>query len=70
MSNEVTLAVLKTEVDALRVEVGELTKSTSDLVAAWNAASTFIKFVKLLSTIIAAVGAIWLFVKNGWSTHG
>lgn len=62
----VTLALLKTEVDALRDEVAALTKSTGDLVAAWNAAATFVKFIKLLSSLIAAGGAIWLFFRSGW----
>lgn len=65
----VTLAVLKTEFEAFRDEMREETRaikeSTDELVKAWNAAGTFIKAVKLLSTLIAAVGAMWLFIKTG-----
>jgi hypothetical protein len=61
-----SLATMKAEIEQLRGEVAELTDSTRALVEAWNAAGSFIKFVKLISTLLAAIAAIWLFVTHGF----
>jgi hypothetical protein len=44
------LAVLETEVEAMRSEVKELRAEIRALVDAWNAATGLVKFIKLLST--------------------
>jgi hypothetical protein len=59
------LAVLETEVEAMRSEVKELRAEIRALVDAWNAATGLVKFIKLLSTVLAALGAIYMFVAHG-----
>lgn len=63
----VTIAVLQAEVVQLRDEVKELSDSTRALVEAWNAAGGIVKFVKWLSTLVAAIGTVYLFVKHGFT---
>jgi hypothetical protein len=60
------LAVLETTVEQLRDEVSQLNASTKALVDAWNTATGVVKFVKLMSTMIAAMGAVWLFIRHGF----
>jgi HAMP domain-containing protein len=64
-NDDLSLALLRREMEELRAEVGELTSSTKALVEAWNTATGLVRFVKFLSTLIAALGAIYLFVRYG-----
>jgi hypothetical protein len=66
-TDQAAIAVLQSQLERLRAEVGELSKSTKALVDAWNTATGMVKFVKLLSTVVAAIGAIYLFVKHGFT---
>lgn len=63
----VSLALLQLDVERLSGEVAELTKSTKALVEAWNAASWFITFIKWSSTVVTALGILWLFFKHFWA---
>lgn len=60
----VSLALLQLEVEQLRGEVAELSASTKALVEAWNAAGSVVKFVKWVSTFVAAIGTVYLFFKG------
>lgn len=60
-----TLATMKAEMDQLREEVRAQTTATKELVDAWKAAGKVVQFVKWVSQLIAALTAIWLFLKHG-----
>ena len=62
--------VTMAEFRRLEEKFDEMNSSTKALVEAWNTATGVVKFVKLLSTLIAAVGAIWLFTKHGFKAGG
>lgn len=55
------------ELKELREEVQALTASTKALVEAWNTATNVVKFVKVLSSVMAAVAAIYFFVTHGFA---
>jgi hypothetical protein len=63
----VSLAVLQLEVAKLSADVIALTKATSALVDAWNAAGKVVTFIKWASTLVTALGILWLFAKNVWN---
>lgn len=65
-----SLALLQVKVEKLSEEVVELTASTKALVEAWNAAGGVVKFVKWLSTLVAAIGSLWLVIRFGFGKHG
>lgn len=65
-----TLASMKAEIDLLREEVRASTKATQDLVSAWNAATTFVKFVKWIASFVAALSIIYLAVRHGLGLKG
>lgn len=55
------------ELKELREEVQALTESTKALVEAWNTATNVVKFVKVLSSLVAALAAIYFFVTHGFA---
>ena len=63
-----SIAELQADVGALRVEVKELTTATKDLVEAWKAAGSVVKFVKYASTLVTALGILWVGARHffGW----
>jgi hypothetical protein len=63
--NDADRPITKAEFDRLEEKVDALTGQTRALVDAWTTATGVVKFVKALSTFIAAVGALWLFMKHG-----
>lgn len=65
MTDKVTLAILKHEFDELKVAVEKQTKATEDLLAAWNTATNLVKFIKWLSTVVAAFSLIIATLKFG-----
>jgi hypothetical protein len=68
--NDEDRPVTMAEFKRLEEKFDDLATSTKALVEAWNTATGVVKFVKLLSTLIAAVGAIWLFIKHGFKAGG
>lgn len=68
--NIVSLAVLQVEMEQVKAELAANTEATKELIAAWNAAGKVIAFIKLCASLIAALGAIWLFMKTGFTKGG
>lgn len=62
--------VTQAEFARLEQKVDELTESTKALVEAWRTANGVVKFVKWVSTFVAAVGVIWLFITHGFTKNG
>lgn len=69
-SAEERLAVLENEVKSIHGEIEKMRAEVSALVDAWNAATGLVKFVKLLSTLVAAIGAIYVFFTHGVPAKG
>ena len=61
---EYSAATFKAELAAVRSELNALRTDVKDLVAAWKAASGLVKFVKWLSSILAAVTLIYAAIKG------
>lgn len=61
----VTLALVLREVKDLRGDVAAHRAETEGLIEAWKTAGGVVKFVKLLSTVLAALGAVYLFFRHG-----
>ena len=59
-----TAATFKAELAAVRSELNALRTDVKDLVAAWKAASGLVKFVKWLSTLMAAMAVIYATLKG------
>jgi hypothetical protein len=51
----------------LEKEVAELREDIKSLLEAWQAATGLVKFVKLLSTLVAALGVIYFFITHGFT---
>lgn len=63
----VSIAILQLEVEALQKTVEAQTEATRALVDAWNAAGKVVLFVKWASTLVTALGILWLFLKHFWT---
>lgn len=61
--------VTKAEFDRLEGKVDEMSTSTKELVEAWKTAGGVVKFVKWLSTLVAAIGSLWLVFRFGFGKH-
>lgn len=63
-------SITKAEFDRLEEKVTGLVTDTRALVDAWNAAGGLVKFVKLIATLMTALGGIWLILTHGFNrTH-
>lgn len=63
-----SIAELQRDVSDLRDEVKELNAATKELVEAWRAAGSLVKFVKWASTFVTAIGILWIAARHffGW----
>lgn len=60
----VSLAILQLDVENLRYDVRKQTEATKELVDAWKAAGKAVAFVKWASTLVTALGILWVFVTH------
>ena len=60
----VELALLRADVDLLKVCIDRQSGQIAELLSAWNAASTLVSFIKLLGGIAIALGAVIAFIKG------
>ena len=58
------LALLRADVEMLKVCIDKQSGQIAELLSAWNAASTLVSFIKLLGGIALAAGAIIAFFKG------
>lgn len=63
--NDIAIALLRKDVDALNTKVENLSNQIKELLEAWNTATGVVKFVKWLSSIAGAILVIVGFFK-GW----
>ena len=60
----IELALLRADVEALKVSMDKQSGQIAELLSAWNAASTLVSLIKLLGGIAIATGAIIAFLKG------
>lgn len=63
-NDAVEIALLRQDVEMLKVTIDKQSKQIEDLLAAWNGAATLVSFIKLLGGVALAVGAIIAFFKG------
>jgi hypothetical protein len=63
-NDAIEIALLRQDVEMLKVTIDKQSKQIEDLLSAWNAASTLVSFIKLLGGIAIAIGAVVAFVKG------
>lgn len=56
-------AELKRDLNALRLEVGNLNTQVRGLVEAWQTAQGVVKFMKMLGSLATGATAVWVLVK-------
>ena len=64
-----SIAELQADVRQLRVDIEESTAATKELVEAWKAAQSLVTFVKWGSTLVTAVGILWVAIRYFFVTH-
>ena len=60
----VELALLRADVEMLKVTIDKQSTQIAELLSAWNAASTLVSFITLLGGIAIAIGAVIAFFKG------
>ena len=61
MSNQdpaVEMALIRADLEAVQAELKAVHKELTDLLEAWNTATGVVRFVKWLSTLVAAIAVI------------
>lgn len=56
---DLQIALLRSEMSAMKVEMDELRADIKDLVDAWRTASGVVAFVKWLAGALTAFGVLW-----------
>ncbi len=54
----VEIALIRADLEAVRAELKAVRKELKDLLDAWNTATGVVRFVKWLSTLVAAIAVI------------
>lgn len=65
----VELALLRRDMDAMRIEMTELKDEVRSLVDAWKTATGFVSFVKWLSAGVTAMGVLWFAFAEIFKRH-
>lgn len=62
--SDVAHALLKKDLEELKVSVAKLTESVNELMDAWNTANGMVRFMKWTAAIVAGIFATWQVVKD------
>ncbi len=60
----VEIALVRADLEAMQTELKAVRKDIKDLLDAWNTATGVVKFVKWLSTLMAAMAVIYATLKG------
>lgn len=63
-NDAIEIALLRQDVEMLKVCIDKQSGQIAELLSAWNAASTLVSFIKLLGGIAIAIGAVIAFIKG------
>jgi hypothetical protein len=58
------MALVRADLEAMQTELKAVRKDIKDLLDAWNTATGVVKFVKWLSTLMAAMAVIYATLKG------
>jgi ribosomal protein S12 methylthiotransferase accessory factor YcaO len=67
MSNQdsaVEMALIRADLEAVQSELKAVRKELKDLLEAWNTATGVVRFIKWLSTLVAAIAVITAAIKG------
>ena len=67
MSNQdpaVEMALIRADLEAVQSELKAVRKELKDLLEAWNTATGVVRFVKWLSTLVAAIAVITAVIRS------
>lgn len=62
--SDIAHAILKKDIEDLKVSVSALTTSVNELMDAWRTANGMVRFMKWAAAIVAGVFATWQVVKD------
>lgn len=62
--HEAMRAEINAEIEELREEIRALRLDVQDLMDAWRAANGVVRFVKWVSSLVVAVGVLWVAAKE------
>ena len=62
--SDIAHALLKKDLEELKVSVDALTKSVEELMDAWKTANGMVRFMKWAAAIVAGMFATWQVVKD------
>jgi hypothetical protein len=60
----IEMALVRADLEAMQTELKAVRKDIKDLLDAWNTATGVVKFVKWLSTLMAAMAVIYATLKG------
>jgi ribosomal protein S12 methylthiotransferase accessory factor YcaO len=60
----VEMALIRADLEAMQAELKAVRKELKDLLEAWNTATGVVRFVKWLSTLVAALAVITAAIKG------
>lgn len=63
-NSPVEMALIRADLEAMQTELKAVRKDIKDLLDAWNTATGVVKFVKWLSTLMAAMAVIYATLKG------
>ena len=63
-TDAVEIALLRQDVEMLKITIDKQSGQIAELLSAWNAATTLVSFIKLLGAIAIAIGAVIAFLKG------
>lgn len=60
----VEIALIRADLEAMQEELKAVRKDLKDLLDAWNTATGMVRFVKALSTLMAALAVVYATIKG------
>ena len=60
----VEIALIRADIEAVQEELKAVRKELKDLLEAWNTATGMVRFVKWLSTMMAALAVVYATIKG------
>ena len=62
--SDVDIALLRQDMDEMKIYLARLEAQVSGLLEAWRTATGLVKFMKWIAGAMAAAALIWLFIKD------
>lgn len=62
--SDVELALLRNDMEEMKLSVAELKTSIADLLEGWRTATGLVKFIKWAATIVTSIGILYVAAKD------